>query len=447
MDKSTLVAVVQLNCKSDKEDNFSRASSLVRDAADAGARMAFLPECFDMVCESRQETLQNMEPMTGPLIQKYKQLATDSRIWLSLGGFHEKVEGEEKARNAHIVINDAGDIVSVYRKIHLFNLEIPGVVRLIESEFSTAGDRLIEPYDTPVGKIGLGICYDVRFPEMGIALAKSGADILTYPSAFTVPTGMAHWETLLRCRAIENQCYVIAAAQTGAHNKKRSSYGHSLVVDPWGAVIAHCSEGEGYVLARIDPEVLKSARAKLPIWTDRRSDIYGQILSPSLTDVTKSIDTQPDYVFGSATIANYQVFYKSANTYTFVNHRPVLPGHVLVAPLRSSAKRLTDLDGSELVDFFTTVQKVQSVIETAFSASSTTIAIQDGPDAGQSIDHLHAHILPRKATDFGGNIDRIYRELETHDKVASGKKMAPLQTPEEMTAQSNRLRSFFRSNL
>ena len=189
MNRSTLVAVVQLNCKSNKDDNFCRASGLVQNAARAGARIAFLPECFDMVCESRQQTLQNMEPIAGPLIQKYKELAASSRIWLSLGGFHEKVEGEEKARNAHIVISDAGDIVSIYRKIHLFNLEIPGVVRLIESEFSTAGDGLMQPCETPAGKIGLGICYDVRFPEMAIALARSGADILTYPSAFTIPTG------------------------------------------------------------------------------------------------------------------------------------------------------------------------------------------------------------------------------------------------------------------
>jgi predicted amidohydrolase/diadenosine tetraphosphate (Ap4A) HIT family hydrolase len=447
MDKPTLVAVVQLNCKSNKEDNFNRASGFIRDAARSGARIAFLPECFDMVCESQPETLQKMEPITGPLITKYKELAVSSKIWLSLGGFHEKVEGEEKARNAHIIINDAGHIVSLYRKIHLFNLEIPGSVRLIESEFSTAGDRLIPPCETPAGRIGLGICYDVRFPEMAIALAKSGADILTYPSAFTVPTGMDHWVTLLRCRAIENQCYVIAAAQTGQHNHKRASFGHSLVVDPWGAVIAQCSEGEGYALALIRPEVITKSRSKLPIWTDRRSDIYGEVITPASNDVTHSIDSLPSYTFGSVSVQSYQVFYKSANTFAFVNHRPVLPGHVLVAPLRSSATRLSDLTRNELLDFFTAVQKVQSVIESAHEAKSATIAIQDGEEAGRSIEHLHAHILPRKSTDFGGNVNQIYNELQQHDKETPGHKMARLQTPEEMTAQSNRLRALFRSNL
>ena len=179
------VAVMQLNCKSNKDENFSIASDLISKAASIGCQMAFLPECFDMVCESRSQTLENLEPIDGPLIEKYKKLACDKKIWLSLGGLHEKVPGLEKAKNAHIVINSEGDIVAVYRKIHLFNLDIPGVVRLVESEFSVAGNELIEPVDSPVGKIGLGICYDVRFPEQAISLAKSGADILTYPSAFT----------------------------------------------------------------------------------------------------------------------------------------------------------------------------------------------------------------------------------------------------------------------
>lgn len=179
------VAVMQLNCKSNKDSNFAIASDLISKAASIGCKMAFLPECFDMIGESRTQTLENLEPIDGPLIQKYKQLAVDKNIWLSLGGLHEKVDNLEKAKNAHIIINSNGEIVSVYRKIHLFNLDIPGVVRLVESEFSVAGTELIPPVDTVAGKVGLGICYDVRFAEQAIALAKAGADILTYPSAFT----------------------------------------------------------------------------------------------------------------------------------------------------------------------------------------------------------------------------------------------------------------------
>jgi len=207
-EKRALIAVCQMNCKSNKEDNFSTATGLITRAASLGCKMAFLPECFDMIGESRKQTLENLEPLDGSLITSYRALAKEKSIWLSLGGLHEKgpENADGKAMNAHIVINNEGEIASVYRKVHLFNLEIPGVIRLIESEFSMAGDRVVEPVSTPVGNIGLGICYDVRFAEFAIALAKAGADILTYPSSFTVPTGLAHWETLLRARAIETQC-------------------------------------------------------------------------------------------------------------------------------------------------------------------------------------------------------------------------------------------------
>ena len=182
--KPAVAAVVQLNCKANKEDNFVHASNIISDARKAGAEIAFLPECFDMLCESRQETLSNLEPLNGSLITRYRQLASNLGIWLSLGGLHEKIEGEEKAKNAHIVIDSQGNIVNVYRKIHLFNLDIPGVVRLIESEFSIPGDKLVLSKGSPVGSIGLGICYDVRFPEMAISYAASGADVLTYPFKF-----------------------------------------------------------------------------------------------------------------------------------------------------------------------------------------------------------------------------------------------------------------------
>lgn len=442
-ERKTLVAVVQMNCKSNKDDNWRMASELIKSASGYGARMAFLPECFDMVCESRSQTLENLEPINGPLITKYRQLASDHKIWLSLGGLHETgPDGAEgKARNAHIVINDEGNIVSVYHKIHLFNLEIPGVVRLIESEFSVAGQRLEPPVMTPAGAVGLGICYDVRFPEMSIALAKSGADILTYPSAFTVATGMDHWSTLLRSRAIENQCYVVAAAQTGVHNQKRSSYGHSMIIDPWGAIVAQCSEGPALALAVIDSDVLKSARSKLPVWTDRRPDVYGELQLPSVLNTIDSVD---DYPFGgSVRIRSSFVFYKTNLTYAFVNHRPVLPGHVLIAPLRPSAQRLTQLNQSEVTDLFSTLQKVQRAVESEYGATSSTIAIQDGPDAGQSINHLHIHVLPRKPTDFGGNIDQIYQELQTHDKESSGTKKGVLRSTDEMTSDSLRLRKYF----
>lgn len=443
--KETVAAVVQLNCKGDKDDNFTRASKIIRRAKAAGASMAFLPECFDMVCESKEETMSKTEPLKGPLITKYQELASQESIWLSLGGLHEKIEGQEKAKNTHIIIDSEGRITEVYRKIHLFNLEIPGVVRLIERDFSIPGDKLVLSQGSPVGTIGLGICYDVRFPEMAISYASSGADVLTYPSSFTVTTGMDHWNTLLRSRAIENQCYVIAAAQTGIHNKKRSSFGHAMIVDPWGAVIAQCSEGEGFALGVIDPQVVKNARMKLPIWSDRRIDVYGSLnpITPSTaSSKNNSIDSVIEYVFGTARVKSFQVFLKTQHTFAFVNHRPVLPGHVLVASLRPQVKKVKDLSLLELSDFFFVVQKVQSVIEKMNNTESSTIAIQDGVDAGQSIEQLHAHIVPRKATDFDSNIDRIYKELETHDKK-EGEKTHRLLTEEEMKKWANDLRKQF----
>lgn len=435
-----LIAVLQLNCRSSKDENWNVAADLVTRAASMGCRMAFLPECFDMVCENRKQTLENLEPIDGPLITKYRNLAAELKIWLSLGGLHEATSNSDgKSLNAHIVINDNGDIVSVYHKVHLFNLEIPNVVRLIESEFSIAGLKLEPPCQTPVGKVGLGICYDVRFPEMSIALAKAGADILTFPSAFTVPTGMDHWSTLLRARAIENQCYVVAAAQTGVHNTKRSSYGHAMVIDPWGAIVGQCSDGPGFCVAMVQPKVLATARAKLPIWTDRRPDLYGEIISP-LKGL--SINSQESYAFGDFMVKNFCVFLRSRHCFSFVNHRPVLPGHVLISPIRREARRLTDLKGSELSDLITCVKLVQEAVEKEFGAKSSTIAIQDGPEAGQSVDHLHVHILPRKPTDFGGNIDMIYKELQTHDKGDNVKKNR-IQTDEEMKQSADNLRKYF----
>ncbi|CAG2123334.1 unnamed protein product, partial [Medioppia subpectinata] len=169
------------------------------------------------------------------------------------------------------------------------------------------------PVPTPVGNIGLGICYDIRFAEFAISLAKSGADILTYPSSFTVPTGSAHWETLLRARAIETQCYVVAAAQTGVHNAKRSSYGHAMVVDPWGAIIGQCSDEVGLCVAQIDLNFIKSVRQKLPVWSDRRPNLYGNIFAAIGSVNETDTGSEESFAFGpTAVVKASQVFYRTA---------------------------------------------------------------------------------------------------------------------------------------
>lgn len=435
--QNKLVAVCQLNCTNDKEKNFESASSIVQEAARVGAQMIFLPECFDFIGSNKQEALNAAEKLDGPTVGRYRELARDLKVWLSLGGMHQQsdVPGEEKLLNAHIIMDREGKIRSVYHKVHLFNLEIPNVVRLVESESYVAGTKLPEPVSTPIGKIGLGICYDLRFGEMSTSYAKAGADILTYPSSFTVPTGDYHWEPLIRARAIENQCYVVAAAQVGTHNAKRASYGHAMIVDPWGTKVAECSNGVGFAVALIDHGFLKSCRSRLPIWQDRRYDVYADI-EPAIDnyDIEKGA-----YLFQDMVIPPGQVFCRTRYAYAFVNHRPVLNGHVLVSPLRV-CKKFKDLSKSEVTDLMLLVQRVERTLEQVYETESTTITIQDGVDAGQSVFHVHAHLLPRKSTDFGGNIDKIYRELQRHDKQEFKKEYRKLGE-EEMSAISMKLRN------
>jgi diadenosine tetraphosphate (Ap4A) HIT family hydrolase len=233
----------------------------------------------------------------------------------------------------------------------------------------------------------------------------------------------------------------VAAAQTGTHNPKRSSYGHAMVVDPWGSIIAQCSDQIGFAIAQIDFEFLQNVRKKLPVWTDRKPQLYGNII-PAQDFQNLSIDSEQTFKFGpTAKVHSSQVFYRTQHTIAFVNHRPVLPGHVLVAPIRE-AKRLRHLNSDEITDLFLTVQKVQKIIESEFSASASTVAIQDGIDAGQSIEHLHVHLLPRKPTDFGGKIDQIYIHLQKHDKEEHSKNFR-LKTNHEMAFEASKLRKYF----
>jgi len=185
--------------------------------------------------------LAQAEILQGPSITKYRNLAKDNSIWLSLGGFHQWAQGIggecHKVFNTHLIIDGEGNIVDTYDKIHLFDVSIPGGAILQESRNTDRGTRCV-CVPTPFGTLGLTTCYDLRFPELFQRLSEMGADIILVPSAFTVPTGRAHWEVLLRARAIETQCYVVAAAQVGKHNHKRMSYGHSIIIDPFGVVLA-----------------------------------------------------------------------------------------------------------------------------------------------------------------------------------------------------------------
>jgi predicted amidohydrolase len=171
------------------------------------------------------------------------------------------------------VVDHTGEGVAKYRKLHLFDVQLKNGSHYKESSCTAAGDALVVT-DSPAGMLGLSICYDLRFPELYRHLAQEGARILVIPAAFTLHTGKEHWEPLLRARAIENQCYVVAAAQTGKHNDRRETYGHAMIIDPWGTVVAQCSDGPGLAVADVSAEFLDDVRRRIPVWTHRRTDVY-----------------------------------------------------------------------------------------------------------------------------------------------------------------------------
>ncbi|XP_052822841.1 deaminated glutathione amidase isoform X2 [Octopus bimaculoides] len=428
------IAVCQLTSSADKEENFSVCRSLIEKAKSQGVQMVFLPECFDYIGESIKQSLEQSESLDGHLVSKYKGVAKELQIWLSLGGFHQK-NTDQFVKNTHIIINSDGHVVTTYEKIHMFDADIKGL-SLHESDYTTPGKCIKPPVVTPVGKVGLGICYDLRFPELALILARQGAELLTYPSAFMEPTGIAHWESLLRSRAIESQCYVIAAAQVGRHNKKRSSYGHAMVIDPWGSIIAECSKGIGLCTAEINMDLLHDVRLEMPVWHHRRNDLYNQIYSFSTENTT--VDEQETYKFGHIDIPSTQVFLNTPFSFAFVNIKPVLPGHVLICP-KPVVSSFSEVSDEHTSDLWCTARKVGDVVKKHFNGTSLTFAIQDGLEAGQSVKHVHVHVIPRFAGDFSEN-DDIYRKLQ--EKPVQGKTLK-LRTKEEMEAEARVLRTYF----
>ncbi|CAE1263837.1 NIT1 [Acanthosepion pharaonis] len=433
-----LIAVCQMTATANKEDNFTICKSLIENAKFRGVQMVFLPECFDYVGKSWKQSVEMSEDLGGDLISRYRALAKKHMLWLSLGGFHQKNDSKT-VKNTHVLIDSNGEIAGNYVKLHLFDVDLRET-KLHESDYTYPGQVITPPIESPVGKIGLSICYDLRFPELAIALTKQGAQILTYPSAFMEPTGVAHWESLLRSRAIENQCYVVAAAQVGKHNDKRSSYGHTMVIDPWGTIIAECSKGTGMCLAEIDLDLLEKVRREMPVWNHRRSDLYGQVLSICKKPAMK-IDDQPYYQFGPKQIYSNQVFLRTELSFAFVNIKPVVPGHVLVSPF-SPVAHFKDLNQEQISDLWLTAQKVSTVVKNHFSGTALTFGIQDGKDAGQTIPHVHLHILPRRPGDFSNN-DQIYEKIQANDENLGG---TNLRSFEQMVKEASELRKYFPEN-
>jgi deaminated glutathione amidase len=270
-DRQFVVAAVQTTARDDVPSNLGSVATLVGRAADRGARIVVLPECFAYLSRDeaqKRAVAEELAPESlGPIAKAAAALARTHGIWLIGGGMAERRPGDppepERVFNTAVVFDPAGNLVATYRKIHLFDVDIPGRARLQESD-STYPGREPVLVSTPLARIGLTICYDLRFPELYRELVAQGAQVLVVPSAFTAHTGAAHWHVLLRARAIENQCYVIAPAQVGQHNEKRTSYGHSLIVDPWGTILAEVDQGEGIAVAEIDLDALERTRQQMP---------------------------------------------------------------------------------------------------------------------------------------------------------------------------------------
>jgi predicted amidohydrolase len=248
----------------DVDANLEKAERWVTAAAQDGARLVVLPECFAYLGpEQGKFAIAEALPKGGPILARMSALAARHTIDLVLGGFWETGTSPEKVRNACVHLGSDGRVRAVYRKIHLFDVDLPDGTRLSESTTVEPGSELVVT-DTSFGKLGLSVCYDVRFPELYRGLVDAGAVAFAVPAAFTLTTGKDHWHVLLRARAIEAQGYVLAAAQVGNHFGTRVSYGHALICDPWGTVLAECGEGEGFATAWIDPAVVTRIRASLP---------------------------------------------------------------------------------------------------------------------------------------------------------------------------------------
>lgn len=266
-----LVAVAQLNQSTNVETNYQKIAAFAQTAAGHGAQMLCLPENCNFFGHG---VLAAAQPITGEYVRRYQQLARDTGLWISLGSIQESTALPKKYHNSHILLSSSGDVAAVYRKLHLFDVQVSATNKFSESDAVEAGKTIPPPVQTPIGKVALTICYDLRFPELYRKLALMGAEVVLVPSAFLEKTGYAHWEPLLRARAIENQCYIIASAQDGVHSSTRTNYGHSCVVDPWGNILCTASEGERLIYADIDLSYLEDVRRRIPCLQHRRSDLY-----------------------------------------------------------------------------------------------------------------------------------------------------------------------------
>ncbi len=265
------VAAIQMSSTLAKEENKEAAEALVREAASAGAALVALPELWS--CHGLEEVYrQNAEPVPGPTTNSLGDLARELGIYLLGGSILEGNRGAQRLSNTSTFFDPSGAMAAVYRKIHLFDVKVSDR-EYVESANISPGSEIVTAKAGPA-TLGLSVCYDVRFPELYRLLALRGAEILAVPAAFTLQTGKDHWEVLLRARAVENQAFVLAPAQWGQKADGRWTYGRSMIVDPWGTVLAQCPDRDGHALATLDLDYLDRFRDEFPALANRRPQAY-----------------------------------------------------------------------------------------------------------------------------------------------------------------------------
>ena len=270
-DRKLVAAAIQMSSTPDKEENRETAEILVREAVSAGADLVALPELWS--CHGLDEVYrENAEPVPGPTTEFLGNLARDLGVYVLGGSILEGEPGAERLSNTSTFFDPSGEMTAVYRKIHLFDVKV-SERDYLESANIAPGDDVVTA-KAGAATLGLSVCYDVRFPELYRLLALRGAEILAVPAAFTLQTGKDHWEILLRARAVENQTFVLAPAQWGRKADGRWTYGRSMIVDPWGVVLATCPDRDGHTLATLDLDYLDRFRAEFPALANRRPETY-----------------------------------------------------------------------------------------------------------------------------------------------------------------------------
>jgi nitrilase len=265
------IAGIQMASGPNVGANMIETSRLISLAAEAGAKLIVLPENFAIMGMKEQDKVAIREkPGQGPIQHFLSEQAMKNKVWLVGGTVPMEASDPQKVRAACLLINDQGKQVARYDKAHLFDVQIyQSEERYKESETIEAGDEVVV-VDTPFGKLGLAVCYDLRFPELFRSMVNHGAELIAIPSAFTAKTGRAHWEVLVRARAIENLCYVVAAGQGGYHLNGRESYGDSMIVDPWGQILDRLASGSGFVIADYDRQQIAKVRRSFPVLDHRK---------------------------------------------------------------------------------------------------------------------------------------------------------------------------------